>query len=775
MKFLSTLLMSLVIFTSAMAGVSGPQKVAQMAADEEYLDVIVEEYSSDWEYFEDYNVWICRVRSEDDMVMISFGIIDDELGGHYTDRDLDSDFSWGTVYDANGRGKPFDFAKAEIDIEKRPGNVYNLDAQIVADNGTKVHVKVTPLDVEVRDITVEGKVLEYAAYDEEYNDWYVIFHDEDNFRICLDLINSEEPGRFAGTYSLKDGRKYYSLVRDFAADRTYQFTELYVTTTGVDPLKVCEITGEGMLENGDHISFHMVKLPPFTPKDTVRVDAKVNYIDFQSQMVDNGTCIMAQATDGKVFQVLYPGNIGTFDETLVKDLTGYQDDAKGKFFGIDRGVVTTSCDADLNVKVQAELVCTDSICYVLNLDTKLDVRGSENIQVHDLEVTEFMDMLFMLNGTSTYFPMVGAEVDGRELESGEFADDILYSLATSNGQTVYSIIVLATTIDIDRYGNITLDGSFLGNDMVHYTLHMDHKIPEVVQTLDFTSAEGKLIDIIEDMQAFQIEATSADGSDYIKMLFDAEKVLSGHHSVLSSNYKDECQVIRHKGMANQVIYQMYTCNVDLTVVGPTFTLTGVCQAGDIRFNLDIKGDLAEAGIESDDKDNDLERVFSADEITDFEVNEEAYTFIKAGNDEEIFSTVIYHDTEELEPGVYTIDHSLAPGTVQAGQVTQNYAYYPTYYVRLVPEFGYPTLPFWLCVGGTITVSYDAEGQVQLVVNAVNTWGRKGTILINANADGIKQVAADKTAAKRDGKFLKNHSVVIRSNGRQYNAFGQLMK
>lgn len=354
--------------------------------------------------------------------------------------------------------------------------------------------------------------------------------------------------------------------------------------------------------------------------------------------------------------------------------------------------------------------------------------------------------------------------------AGDWTDQMVFVLDTKTSE-VSSRIVKSAILTEDAHGNLVLDAHFLGDDFVDYTLHLDLFVPDVTDEATFVSHTAELQDLTQDYGAYQIYAMSDEGNDYFSIVVDDWYVHTNTYTALSSANKSYCQVIRDLGGDNQEILTMYTCNVDFTLTDDTFTLTGVCQAGNTNYTIDLSGKLEKEepqGDAYDDPDNDIDTEFSLDEIVSLEYNEsQGYHLLRAESTfGECFYTLIFCESEVLEPGVYPISKDYAPGTVQAGSVSGTSAY-PTFYAQLNEE-GKITPPLWLCVSGTVTISY-VDDEISMVVDATNTWGRTAHIVINDASTGIHEIAAE---PMQDGKSYLNQQFVISSNGQRYNAFGQ---
>lgn len=209
----------------------------------------------------------------------------------------------------------------------------------------------------------------------------------------------------------------------------------------------------------------------------------------------------------------------------------------------------------------------------------------------------------------------------------------------------------------------------------------------------------------------------------------------------------------------------------LTEGGAHFFKVNVTSASYTISNLE-----ALVGDEYDMKE-DVESAFTTDMIDVFNVNaENGYAILRLIDKENaaMFSTIIFTDGSELSAGTYEFNGTYEPGSARSGEISGN-SVYPTFW-GTIDEEGSLYVPLFLCVGGTVKVSYDKNGDIQLDVNATNTWGNKAHITLNAPkpvaADGLTHdvITYDmvKTGELDDDSYVwENHTL---SSGAEYTAY-----
>lgn len=136
-----------------------------------------------------------------------------------------------------------------------------------------------------------------------------------------------------------------------------------------------------------------------------------------------------------------------------------------------------------------------------------------------------------------------------------------------------------------------------------------------------------------------------------------------------------------------------------------------------------------------------------------------------------FYTLFYTEGKTLTNGVYTINDSMEPGTVQTV-----YGMVGEYEYDELDQTYYLTNAFTIC-SGTITVDIKANGDATITVDAADFIGSKISYTYTGNTanwtdeseeeEGIENA----TLAKKVTKSIQNGQLVIENNGVLYNAQG----
>lgn len=741
------------------------------ANSDETIEMYIDNYNTDWVYYDYSGDWYCTFMTEANGSMYDFhlDIYTNKLPGHYTLADLDDFYTWCRKDEVE-----FHFSEADITITEstKSEGKYVIDATVRTTLDETLHIVVDPAAPSHEDIIVEGDEMVSCNY--YAPDWNISFEQYNRYRVVLDMQNPEDPENIEGTYTADDCRLGLCSLYDVQTGIERQFDDLQFTVVGDDPQGDLEITGSGVLTDGIKVNFHFHQTLPIQATQTIDLtDATLESFLFHDPMCTHKASFTIRSEEQQVeFKVSYDGTKGTYNEfywafSSLTDLT------TGEVIGLDNGIVTVSFD-DLNqVHIDGSLTFKNAIAYNFDVTRMLDVKGQKSVEAHNMAVTNLMGFINYLIASNDEYTSIQASTT-LDLQTGDYTDAMVFTLNGTDGSMCYSLVVKEASLVQDSDGNFELTARFLADDMVDYNLFMDFKMPEIESEDTFTSTNATLRDLTLDYGSFQIYGYDTTGQDYLSIVLDDWYVHSATYTELSTVNRDYCQIIRHLGQADEEVLPLYSCNLSLAIDGNGFTITGTCQAGSVLYTVNVAGQLEveePAGDAYDDPDNDINISFTTDEINRYDVQPElGYAAIGARNESgESFLTLIYLNGDELTPGDYEINNSYTPGTVQAGSVSGTNVY-PTFFMQYDEE-GNITLPLWLCTSGWVKVSYDDDGDLQLVIDAVNSWGRFAHIVLNESDNtGIKTVGrSDQTSPV---KFIQNHQVKIRRGEKVYDLLGR---
>lgn len=616
-------------------------------------------------------------------------------------------------------------------------------------------------------IHFECDKLGNSAYFSGTKDWFFNFRD-DSYGVELDLVNLENPKCFTGTYTADDCLLNYCSFWNYEEGWAAGFTDINVTCKGLnddyDPTLGCEVTGEGTLDNGLTVSFHLLDPGPLMPTETVEVKAEV--VDYGFYSAENNGYSFFKLQDpetGLGAEIAYYGMMGNY-----KDGKIFAEVTEGEaVYNYVSGTLDVDMDSEANVVLHAELVCDNAVKYVFDAAAPFQVEGQATIEAHNLYIEDYYGVLFFLTGSTEEYPSIEVATYTNPYVAGDMTNDFRVTMYDQSYTMISAMAVLSATISMDENDKPVVDAKFIGTDAKEYTLHMDLVQGDITDEIDLNIDGVELQDLTATAGAFQIYYQ--EGGVNLSVVYDAPAMVSGHYDTISETYASYCAVIY-----NNASYPMFWCETDLQInEDGTFSVSGSCQAGTIKFNFSGVGELPmPEGDSYDDPDNDLELSFTREEFDEYEINTTTGdVFLSAINADNKYVALQFVIGSEFEAGEYPINSTFAAGTCVPGSIDYYQGgVYPSFAGDLVN--GYLNVPLWLITSGTATVAFDAEGMPSVEVNASNTWGRHAHIVINPIEDApvaIENVAASTVKA---GKFMEGNSIVIRTETREFNAMGQ---
>ncbi len=153
----------------------------------------------------------------------------------------------------------------------------------------------------------------------------------------------------------------------------------------------------------------------------------------------------------------------------------------------------------------------------------------------------------------------------------------------------------------------------------------------------------------------------------------------------------------------------------------------------LAANMDIVVNFSESApeIEGDDYDmqEDVEYAYTTNELEKNKISQLStgvkYAYIEMTDTKTAFSTYLFFDStaESLPAGTYTVQDGYEAGNAMPCVVDED-GVLGTFFANLTAT-GNLGLPFYMAYSGTVTVSYDAVGNLNLEANLVNTWGKAG--------------------------------------------------
>lgn len=436
--------------------------------------------------------------------------------------------------------------------------------------------------------------------------------------------------------------------------------------------------------------------------------------------------------------------------TYVQDLTTYEKDFITE-------VTFIPCEYENKPIPGFEAWCTTESGASYHVFYKAPEVPSEFIEVQVGELNTIG--LKNLTATQGVFQIVGANdfydfgitiKSQGQIEGHYTLDDVHglnnYTYINDGLEDVNLYDVELTVTKLTRDNDYHFEAKLYGYNGKLYIISGDYIEPTAEKTVDIVATnlmiDESVFDLYQQFMGYGVATLTASNDDYyITGYLYSYGDLFGHYrdSERSAQY---WEITGPDGQTTEV----FSADFDLNKVGDTWSITGSVVGWDnVQYNLNLTGEYTEVKDPYDSESNDIDVVYTLEDIEEFEENiPEGYAYLSAASAEraDTWFTIIYIDSNGLVPGTYPITGTYEPGTVQAGEV-YNGNVYPTMYATTDDE-GY-LVDLWYCSTGTVTVEYDVEGNVSMLCEAKNTNGVSVKVYVNPITNGIKDV--DTTASK----------------------------
>lgn len=324
---------------------------------------------------------------------------------------------------------------------------------------------------------------------------------------------------------------------------------------------------------------------------------------------------------------------------------------------------------------------------------------------------------------------------------------------------------------------LTLAVEMVCADTIQYNFTCD--IPVEIDAIEITLNDLEFNDLRDNPEygGWQISGYDADSTIWASVVVNSETIEGSYtmEDVMKFIDYNDIQFMDASGkVIEDAVLSCLSKNIQVTIEPVTGSddiivhveSEGIYGTRFAKLHLSSAPYNPNAGDKNDMQEN-IEKSYATEDIDLFQVDpEEGYAYLRAQKGNEMFAVLIYILDDQLWEGTYQFNDSFEPGSVQPGMIEGNNVY-PTFWAT-TDEEGYLNLPLFMFAGGTVEVSYDAEENIQLDVNATNTWGNTAHITVNKSNTGIENVAVKDL---KSGKMLKNGNIVIKKNDVEYNAFG----
>lgn len=348
-------------------------------------------------------------------------------------------------------------------------------------------------------------------------------------------------------------------------------------------------------------------------------------------------------------------------------------------------------------------------------------------------------------------------------------DGWVINLETGKETSLFSGSV---TVSYDD-GAYSVEGAILCKNNVEYTLHLTKAklTPNREETIVFERVAMSI-----DEEGWGAYGDNSDHTKFIS-IFSAYTTIAGHYTEkdLVVDYNFVATDIAPDGSTNKY-YDLKEADLTVTfnttdsvahITGTMFCINTQDENDRPLFTIDVT--TAMDGPYFDDAIADFTADFDTYEINDLMVEDVGSILVEARNDEDAFVALqifVEEGATRMTAGTYPISNSEAPKTALASRGM--YGGYATYSIAGYANESRQFSSVWFLVSGTVTVSESGAIRVE----AVNSNG-KTVVCSLKQPTGVEDTVED--TDRQLSKSMRDGQLIIRKDGRTYNAQGILIK
>ena len=731
--------------------------------------------------------------------------------GTYTEKDLDTWFSWCMFPEANGKTHYYKTCELTIQEEKVSDNLikYTLDAVMLVTRGLeegapeygyfKVHA-------EHKVIKAQSK-LDVALYN------CSITPEEDRFRIAgkdsvmeVDLTFFTETG-VEGYYTHKlmddenskivhNGKEKSVMDLDgviYGAENIYG---------GLTYIFMCEAF------TNDTCFYNIAMEAPVQPKDTIEITSTSTIINDAFGMSQQ-TILVDASTPEYVINAAYNAtSVITPAEYPTGTSFVYLTDLKTEEV-IESIICNLKITGSRNdgYQVEIRMLGTDYKYYIMHLSYGVP-------EVKEIKVLDFPN----ISKTMFYIDPLGS----KELQMANYNEeysvsfDIFYIDQVMGGEfdlantveeqtfLIHHIVEDGHVVDVpvkfaefggeiwQKNDTTFLTATVLGFDSIQYEISMFHTIPTPIKTVTYTfdgleNEEAVLFTNAISSGIFILDGMSDDGDLMAKV--NVERI--ENNSVEGTFYNDG--KFDHTDFyatdtwvkvwnSTTRAYEEYSVQKGtMTVTVENGILTAVASLlcdNAVQYDLTFITTFARERIIFDTEEGEMDYTFPTNAevyLTDFI---DGYGIIQLLIADAYYAVDFYFNADAMDPtigvpaGVYPINPSFDSGTVLACKGVLPDGPAQSYFCGLDADGYLDPMQLYCLVDGTVTVE-NVGGKLKVDVDAINSYEVPVKIhYAPADATAVENVNKDNTQV---AKRLINGQLLINRNGKTYNATGALVK
>ena len=678
-------------------------------------------------------------------------------------------------------------SKKDLDNQVKKESRFQKAAPFKSMPNTKAVALHAPKAVmETIDITIADNVTftDYCATD----GWWQFQAQNTEYYVTLSNLDGVDSPDGTYDYSVMDPD--YTSVVVLANEEEIAFTAGSVTITtneAGDATAVGSFTGD----DGNTYNINLTYTAPVVPEGG---DFEIVTLSERFYSSDNDVWVNMYDADGNRFRfdivvaegetALTPGTTYTLDDMLAD--YSYATVA-GTTINYVSATLVKTLNADESGDINASFVDANGNTWNLHyaIPAAPTVQGTATITATNLEVDDayvsWFGAIYLDASNTTHTVSITLYPTSTTDYAGNYALDSNNSISiVTGGQTIkgYSGTITLTQVD----GAYAVSGAVLCWDNIEYTLDLTYVIPDKTReaSITMTGLELSLFN-----GGWQLMGFNDDETMYVSVAAYADAVAGTYTA--DNLALDYCYVYTGLEFDDQgqltagTQYKMKSGNLTVTYneADQTIQITGtmLCTNADNtdvpEFTVNLAGGVpepTEQHLQYDSESEGFDEVFA---LADAQINtsylaEYHALTVQVKNASNAMVALLFYVAEDatgLTPGTYTINSTEAAGTVMASTGVDSQGSVSMSLAGYTDAEGYLST-VWFMVAGTVTVSQNGE----IVVDALNSYAQPIYAQI-LNGTAVDNVAAEAAAVK----MVKDGQMIIKVNGQEFNAQGQIVK
>ncbi len=638
----------------------------------------------------------------------------------------------------------------------------------------------------------------YESYSSWLGGWSVIFSDGSDYPAnCIKLLIADNAKELRGVYTTKNlnaAQSNVSVMIDKDSTLKSTIDSMYLSFTPVR--KGYQIEGKFFVNNSavcvtlSHLKEQLM------PKDTVDIAIPMAEID---NLTDSTWVIKGATADNKYMasaQVKSTRILGGYSAAQLDSMNSYVTIVADNdtIRNMQQTAALTSKCKNKNYLIDYTMIGTDTVLYNVHFTSPVPaVKDTVELVAHNLKIDgsliEWGMNTVMISASTNEFNM-SIWLTSDSLPNDNYTVENFQSSFLAFGEKKI-IGFMDGSVNINAK-DTTITGYLLGEDIVCYHLNLNFEFPKAKDTVRFDFGEEVLpLNFEQSYMGGEYWVRCKQGKYDSQLDFYAdEKSPVGSYSMLAKQMPSLYNFIGIINGTDTIMIGALDANmtVEKTKVDTIFAVTANLLGEDtIAYVFTFKAsynyvEAAEGSLPYDAKSGDLAKTYTQNDIVGFSgehyASDNVVYFYALANDDSRYTDLTFFVDDVIikgdtmpAAGIYTIDYSEKPGTVWASKGVESDKLTGSFSGFLTQQ-GISSQGIYFLVSGTVTVSYNENQQVKVVIAAKNSNGLNVDIVYDAAATAIDNVNTD---AAQPVKVLRNGQVLIFRDGKYFNTVGQIVE